>query len=69
MPAEHVERLGITPALSLPQLVVMLGALGIGPALRQSIAPAGAPGAILTHVLGAALTSGGGAEQGGQPLQ
>lgn len=67
--AEHVERLRITPALPLPQLVVMLGALGIGLALRQSVAPAGDPGAILAHVLEAALTSGGGAEQGGQPLQ
>ncbi|MGW6442212.1 TetR/AcrR family transcriptional regulator [Lentzea sp. NPDC055074] len=66
---EHVERLGITPALPLPQLVVMLGALGIGLALRQSVAPAGDPAAILAHVLDGALPSGGGAEQGGQPLQ
>lgn len=66
---EHVERLGLTPSMPLPQLVVMIGALGIGLALRRSIAPAGDPAAILAHVLEAALTSGGGAEQVGQSLQ
>ncbi|MFD5096737.1 TetR/AcrR family transcriptional regulator [Amycolatopsis thailandensis] len=49
--AEHSRRLGLEPALPLEQVVVMLGALGIGLALRQTVAPAADPAAILTHVL------------------
>jgi AcrR family transcriptional regulator len=49
---EHSQRLGLDPAMPLDQAVVMLGALGIGLALRQTVAPASDPGAILAHVLG-----------------
>lgn len=49
---EHARRLCLEPAIPLHQAVVMLGALGIGLALRQTVAPAADPGAILTHVLG-----------------
>ncbi|KOV82574.1 TetR/AcrR family transcriptional regulator [Nocardia sp. NRRL S-836] len=49
---EHSRRLGLTPALPLHQAVVMLGALGIGLALRQTVAPAPDPAAIVTYVLG-----------------
>ncbi|MFC3454359.1 TetR/AcrR family transcriptional regulator [Amycolatopsis speibonae] len=49
--AEHSRRLGLEPAMPLDQAVVMLGALGIGLALRQTVAPASDPAAILTHVL------------------
>ncbi|MEU0883089.1 helix-turn-helix domain-containing protein [Lentzea sp. NPDC005914] len=48
---KHAGRLGLEPAMPLGQMVVMLGALGIGLALRQSIAPAADPAAILAHVL------------------
>ncbi|MDX8141800.1 TetR/AcrR family transcriptional regulator [Lentzea sp. BCCO 10_0061] len=48
---EHSRRLDLEPALPLDQAVVMLGALGIGLALRQTVAPASDPGAILAHVL------------------
>ncbi|OXM46077.1 TetR/AcrR family transcriptional regulator [Amycolatopsis alba] len=48
---EHTRRLRLEPALPLDQAVVMLGALGIGLALRQSVAPAADPAAILAHVL------------------
>ncbi len=48
---EHSKRLGLEPAMPLHQAVVMLGALGIGLALRQTVAPAADPAAILTHVL------------------
>ncbi|WET76395.1 helix-turn-helix domain containing protein [Amycolatopsis sp. QT-25] len=49
--AEHALRLRLEPALPLQEAVVMLGALGIGLALRQAVAPAADPAAILTHVL------------------
>jgi AcrR family transcriptional regulator len=49
--AEHAQRLRIEPAMPLHQAVVMLGALGIGLALRQTIAPPADSTAILTHVL------------------
>ncbi|MEU3647332.1 helix-turn-helix domain-containing protein [Lentzea sp. NPDC034063] len=49
---EHSQRLDLDPAMPLDQAVVMLGALGIGLALRQAVAPASDPGAILAHVLG-----------------
>ncbi|RSM74476.1 TetR/AcrR family transcriptional regulator [Amycolatopsis sp. WAC 01375] len=49
--AEHAKRLRLEPALPLHEAVVMLGALGIGLALRQAVAPAADPAAILTHVL------------------
>ncbi|QXV56921.1 TetR/AcrR family transcriptional regulator [Amycolatopsis sp. TNS106] len=49
--AEHARRLRLEPALPLQEAVVMLGALGIGLALRQAVAPAADPAAILTHVL------------------
>ncbi|KFU77381.1 DNA-binding transcriptional regulator, AcrR family [Amycolatopsis lurida] len=49
--AEHARRLRLEPALPLRDAVVMLGALGIGLALRQAVAPAADPAAILTHVL------------------
>ncbi|AGM06658.1 TetR/AcrR family transcriptional regulator [Amycolatopsis keratiniphila] len=49
--AEHTRRLRLEPAMPLDQAVVMLGALGIGLALRQTVAPAADPAAILTHVL------------------
>lgn len=48
---EHSRRLNLEPAMPLHQAVVMLGALGIGLALRQTVAPAADPAAILTHVL------------------
>ncbi|WP_181777328.1 TetR/AcrR family transcriptional regulator [Amycolatopsis pittospori] len=48
---EHSRRLDLAPALPLDQVVVMLGALGIGLALRQTVAPAADPAAILQHVL------------------
>jgi AcrR family transcriptional regulator len=35
--AGHAERLGLAPAMPLPHLVVLLGALGIGLALRQVV--------------------------------
>lgn len=50
--AEHSRRLRLEPTMPLRQAVVMLGALGIGLALRQTVAPAADPVAILTHVLG-----------------
>ncbi|SFR27989.1 DNA-binding transcriptional regulator, AcrR family [Lentzea waywayandensis] len=49
---EHSKRLDLEPALPLDQAVVLLGALGIGLALRQTVAPASDPGAVLAHVLG-----------------
>lgn len=49
--AEHTRRLPLEPALPLHEAIVMLGALGIGLALRQAVAPAADPAAILTHVL------------------
>ncbi|SDY11749.1 DNA-binding transcriptional regulator, AcrR family [Amycolatopsis xylanica] len=54
--AEHSGRLGLIPVLPLHQAVVMLGALGIGLALRQTVAPAGDPAAIHAHVLGTVFT-------------
>ncbi|AUI59080.1 TetR/AcrR family transcriptional regulator [Amycolatopsis sp. BJA-103] len=54
---EHSRRLRLEPAIPLDQAVVMLGALGIGLALRQTVAPAADPGAILTHVLGTLFPS------------
>ncbi|HWD01449.1 MAG TPA: helix-turn-helix domain-containing protein [Amycolatopsis sp.] len=50
--ATHAARLGLTPALPLSEVVVMLGALGIGLALRHTVAPAGNPTVITAHVLG-----------------
>ncbi|WP_410655743.1 TetR/AcrR family transcriptional regulator [Amycolatopsis sp. lyj-112] len=49
--SEHSRRLHLEPAMPLHQAVIMLGALGIGLALRRTVAPAGDPAAILTHVL------------------
>ncbi|MBB5957292.1 AcrR family transcriptional regulator [Saccharothrix tamanrassetensis] len=49
--AEHARRLRLEPAVPLHQAVVMIGALGIGLALRQTIAPPADSVAILTHVL------------------
>ncbi|MEV7548381.1 helix-turn-helix domain-containing protein [Amycolatopsis sp. NPDC089917] len=49
--SRHSRRLRLEPALPPDQIVVMLGALGIGLALRQTVAPAADPAAILTHVL------------------
>ncbi|MCC8246714.1 TetR/AcrR family transcriptional regulator [Saccharothrix luteola] len=49
---EHAQRLRLDPAMPLHQAVVMLGALGIGLALRHTIAPPADSAAILTHVLG-----------------
>ncbi len=54
---EHSHRLRLEPAMPLDQAVVMLGALGIGLALRQTVAPAADPGAILAHVLGTLFRS------------
>lgn len=48
---EHTRRLNLHPAIPLHQAVVMVGALGIGLALRQTIAPPADSAAILTHVL------------------
>lgn len=50
--AENARRLRLEPAMPLHQAVVMIGALGIGLALRQTIAPPADSTAILTHVLG-----------------
>ncbi|MBB4686781.1 TetR/AcrR family transcriptional regulator [Amycolatopsis jiangsuensis] len=50
--AEHSRRLRLEPTMPLQEAVVMLGALGIGLALRQTVAPAAEPGTIFTHVLG-----------------
>ena len=50
--AEHVQRLGLTPSMPLPQAVVLLGALGIGLALRQAVAPTADAAAILGNVVG-----------------
>jgi AcrR family transcriptional regulator len=49
----HSERLRLEPAMPLPQAVVMLGALGIGLALRTAVVPTPDAAAILTHVLAA----------------
>lgn len=49
---ENARRLRLEPAMSLDQAVVMIGALGIGLALRQAIAPSADSTAILIHVLG-----------------
>ncbi|WP_340681821.1 TetR/AcrR family transcriptional regulator [Amycolatopsis coloradensis] len=48
---EHARRLHLEPAMPLHEAVVMLGALGIGLALRQAVAPSADPAAILAHVL------------------
>jgi AcrR family transcriptional regulator len=50
--AESARRLRLEPTMPLHQAVVMIGALGIGLALRQAIAPPADSAAILTHVLG-----------------
>ncbi|MFF0144044.1 TetR family transcriptional regulator [Amycolatopsis sulphurea] len=55
--AEHSRRLRLEPALPLREVVVMIGALGIGLALRQTVAPAVDPAGILAHVLGAVFPS------------
>ncbi|HEX6340165.1 TetR/AcrR family transcriptional regulator [Umezawaea sp.] len=47
----HVERLGVTPAIPLSQAVVLLGALGIGLALRTAVAPTAGSADIVDHVL------------------
>ncbi|MCS7475658.1 TetR/AcrR family transcriptional regulator [Umezawaea endophytica] len=47
----HSERLGLEPSMPLPRAVVLLGALGIGLALRAAVAPTAESAAILTHVL------------------
>jgi AcrR family transcriptional regulator len=49
---ENARRLRLEPAMPLDQAVVMIGALGIGLALRQAIAPPADSTAILVHVLG-----------------
>ncbi|HWO64231.1 MAG TPA: helix-turn-helix domain-containing protein [Umezawaea sp.] len=51
--AEHSERLRLEPSMPLSRAVVMLGALGIGLALRDAVAPTAESAAILTHVLAA----------------
>ena len=50
--AEHVQRLGLTPSMPLPQAVILLGALGIGLALRQAVAPTADAAGILGNVVG-----------------
>jgi len=50
--AEHVQRLGLTPSMPLPQAVILLGALGIGLALRQTVAPTADAAGILGNVVG-----------------
>ncbi|PRY41317.1 TetR/AcrR family transcriptional regulator [Umezawaea tangerina] len=47
----HCERLRVRPAMPPHQAVVMLGALGIGLALRDTVVPSADAAAILTHVL------------------
>lgn len=49
--AENARRLALEPAMPLHQAVAMIGALGIGLALRQTIAPPADSAAILTRVL------------------
>ncbi|MCR3754027.1 TetR/AcrR family transcriptional regulator [Lentzea californiensis] len=55
--AEHLRRLGLEPAMPLPQLVVLLGALGIGLALRQVVVEGSDSRAVLVHVLEAMLSA------------
>ena len=50
---EHTERLRLVPTMPPRQAVVLLGALGIGLALRDAVAPTPDSAAILTHVLAA----------------
>jgi AcrR family transcriptional regulator len=50
--AEHTQRLRLTPSMPLPQAVILLGALGIGLTLRQTVAPTADAAAILRHVVG-----------------
>ncbi|GLY46459.1 TetR/AcrR family transcriptional regulator [Lentzea sp. NBRC 102530] len=54
---EHVARLGLTPALPVRQVVVLLGAVGIGLALRGSFLTGTDARAVLSHVLKSALTT------------
>jgi AcrR family transcriptional regulator len=53
--AEHVQRLGLTPSVPLSQAVVLLGALGIGLTLRQTVAPTADAAAILATAVGMIL--------------
>lgn len=53
--AEHLRRLGLEPAMPLPRLVVLLGALGIGLALRQVVVKGSDSRAVLVPVLEAML--------------
>jgi AcrR family transcriptional regulator len=48
---QHCRRLGIRPALPLPHVVVMLGALGSSLALRRGVDPATDVAAIVANVL------------------
>jgi hypothetical protein len=49
--AEHLRRLGLEPTMPLPQLVVLLGALGIGLALRRAVVKGVDVHAVLVQVL------------------
>ncbi|MDX8054108.1 TetR/AcrR family transcriptional regulator [Lentzea sp. BCCO 10_0798] len=49
--AEHLRRLGLEPTMPLPQLVVLLGALGIGLALRRVVVKGADAHAVLVQVL------------------
>ncbi|WP_394617727.1 TetR/AcrR family transcriptional regulator [Lentzea sp. JNUCC 0626] len=54
---EHVARLGLMPAMPVRQVVVLLGALGIGLALRQAFLTGTDARTVLSHVLKSALTT------------
>ncbi|SEQ98504.1 TetR/AcrR family transcriptional regulator [Lentzea albida] len=54
--AEHFERLGLDPVLPVDQIVVVIGALGIGLALRQAVLREPAAD-VLAQVLGTMLRS------------
>lgn len=53
--AAHCRRLGIRPAVPLPRLVVVLGALGGGIALRRALDPTVDPGTVTADLLALAL--------------
>ncbi|MFD4674347.1 TetR/AcrR family transcriptional regulator [Lentzea sp. NPDC058450] len=54
---EHVARLGLTPAMPARQVVVLLGAVGIGLALRQAFLAGTDARAVLSQVLKSALST------------
>ncbi|MGI5506855.1 TetR/AcrR family transcriptional regulator [Lentzea sp. CA-135723] len=54
---EHVARLGLTPAMPVRQVVVLLGALGIGLALRQAFLDATDARTVLSQTLKSALAT------------